>query len=37
MPHVEIKCFFPSAEELETLNYRAKLDLKENVRIVDIL
>ncbi|MBR3942221.1 MAG: hypothetical protein IKJ55_02600, partial [Clostridia bacterium] len=34
--NVEIKCFFPSAEELETLVYRSKLDLKENVRIVDI-
>ncbi len=32
----EILCYFPEAQELETLNYRAKLDLKENVRIVEI-
>ena len=34
--NVNINCFIPAPEELETLNYRAKLDLKENVRIVDI-
>ncbi len=32
----EILCYFPNEEELEVLNYRAKLDLKENVRIVEI-
>ena len=34
--NVNINCFIPSPEELETLHYRSKLDLKENVRIVDI-
>ena len=34
--NVNVNCFIPSPDELETLNYRAKLDLKENVRIVDI-
>ena len=32
----EILCYFPNEEELDNLEYRAKLDLKENVRIVEI-
>ncbi len=31
-----VKAYFPSADELSTINYRSKLDLKENVRIVEI-
>ncbi len=31
-----LKIWFPPAEELEELHYRSKLDLKENVRIVEI-
>lgn len=31
-----VKAYFPSEEELKTLNYRSKLDLTENVRIVTI-
>lgn len=31
-----IKTGFPSEEELKTLNYRSKLELTENVRIVEI-
>lgn len=34
--NVEIECFFPDETELETLDYRSKLDLKENVRLVKI-
>lgn len=34
--NVEIECFFPEETELETLDYRSKLDLKENVRLVKI-
>jgi len=34
--NVEIECFFPGAEEIECLDYRSKLDLKENVRLVKI-
>ncbi len=34
--NTEIVTHFPTPEELENLTYRAKLDLKENVRIVEI-
>ena len=34
--NIEIIAEYPSAEDLKTLNYRAKLDLTENVRIVTI-
>ncbi len=34
--NVEITCFFPDEKEIEVLNYRSKLDLKENVRLVKI-
>ncbi len=32
----KIKCYYPSAEELKTLEYRSKLELTENVRLVKI-
>lgn len=31
-----IKTYFPKSEELSTLEYRSKLDLTENVRIVEV-
>lgn len=31
-----IKCYYPEQSELENLSYRSKLDLTENVRIVEI-
>ena len=31
-----VRGYYPSSEELETLEYRSKLDLSENVRIVEI-
>ena len=34
--NVEIECFFPDENEIETLDYRSKLDLKEGVRLVRI-
>ena len=34
--NVPIKTYFPNSEELPTLEYRSKLDLTENVRIVDM-
>lgn len=34
--NTEIISHFPKPEELESLTYRAKLDLKENVRIIEI-
>ncbi len=34
--NVCVEAFFPSADELKTLEYRSKLDLTENVRIVKI-
>ena len=34
--NVEVTAYFPSFEELPRLNYRAKLDISENVRIVNI-
>lgn len=34
--NINIETFFPTSEELKTLEYRAKLDLTENVRIVKI-
>ncbi len=34
--NIKIETSFPSSEELPTLQYRSKLDLTENVRIVDI-
>ena len=32
----KIKCFYPPEEQLKTLEYRSKLELTENVRIVEI-
>lgn len=32
----EVRTYFPKAEILETLNYRSKLELTENVRLVEI-
>lgn len=32
----KINCFFPSADELDKYDYRSKLDLTENVRLVEI-
>lgn len=34
--NVPIKTYFPSGEELSVLEYRSKLDLTENVRIVEV-
>ena len=34
--NIEIECFFPSEYEIENLDYRSKLDLKEGVRLVKI-
>lgn len=34
--NVEIECFFPDESEIKSLDYRSKLDLKENVRLVKI-
>ena len=34
--NLPVKAYYPTEEELKTLNYRSKLDLKENVRIVKI-
>ncbi len=34
--NIEIKTFFPESEELSAMHYRSKLDLTENVRIVEI-
>ena len=34
--NVEIKAYYPLPEELEKLDYRSKLDLKEDVRIVEV-
>ncbi len=34
--NVEIECFFPNENEIESLDYRSKLDLKEGVRLVRI-
>ncbi len=34
--NLPVKAYYPSQEELATLSYRSKLDLKENVRIVSI-
>ena len=34
--NIEIECFFPNEDEIETLDYRSKLDLKEGVRLVRI-
>lgn len=31
-----IKCYFPNDEEIKSLNYRSKLELTENVRLVEI-
>ncbi len=32
----KINCFFPSVDELDNYDYRSKLDLTENVRLVEI-
>ena len=34
--NIEIECFFPSENEIESLDYRSKLDLKDGVRLVRI-
>ena len=34
--NLEIECFFPNENEIENLDYRSKLDLKEGVRLVRI-
>lgn len=34
--NIEIECFFPNEYEMESLDYRSKLDLKEGVRLVKI-
>ncbi len=34
--NIKIETFFPDSSELKDLDYRSKLDLTENVRIVDI-
>ena len=34
--NIEIECFFPNNNEIESLDYRSKLDLKEGVRLVRI-
>lgn len=34
--NVKVSATFPSCQELLTMNYRSKLDLKENVRIVTV-
>lgn len=34
--NLAVKAYYPEPSELEKINYRSKLDLKENVRIVDI-
>ena len=32
----KVKCFYPAVDDLKNINYRSKLDLTDNVRIVDI-
>ena len=34
--NLPVRAYYPTDEELESLDYRSKLDLKENVRIVEI-
>jgi alanyl-tRNA synthetase len=34
--NVPVKTYFPKSDELSSLNYRSKLDLTENVRIVEV-
>lgn len=34
--NVPVKTYFPGSDELSLLNYRSKLDLTENVRIVEV-
>ena len=34
--NIEIDCFFPNEYEIESLDYRSKLDLKDGVRLVRI-
>ena len=34
--NLPVKAYYPTDEELKSLDYRSKLDLKENVRIVEI-
>jgi len=31
----EVKCFFPSSDEVKNIEYRAKLDITENLRLVE--
>ena len=34
--NLPVKAYYPTDEELKSLDYRSKLDLKENVRIVEV-
>lgn len=34
--NVKVSCIFPTAEELSSIEYRSKLELTENVRLVEI-
>lgn len=34
--NVEVTCFYPTEQELETIDYRSKLELTEDVRLVKI-
>ncbi|MBQ7115988.1 MAG: hypothetical protein IJN94_06205 [Clostridia bacterium] len=34
--NIEIECFFPDENDIESLDYRSKLDLKDGVRLVRI-
>lgn len=34
--NVDVSCFYPTEQELETINYRSKLELTEDVRLVKI-
>ncbi len=34
--NVPVRCFYPDEQQLKTLDYRSKLDLTENVRLVEI-
>lgn len=34
--NVDVRCFYPDEEQIKTLQYRSKLDLTENVRLVEI-
>ncbi len=34
--NADVRCFYPDEEQLKTLGYRSKLELTENVRLVEI-